>query len=136
MATYDYEGVGATIEFLTTGIVADLISFTLVTRSRSVLDTSGISDSVVKSNKPAKLLEPGTMALVMDFNPSGTPLVTQDPERIKVTFPLLEGETTPAQWEFTGYATEEGGGEMGIDAVTRSNVTLQLQSDIDITTPT
>ena len=129
MPTLAIEGVGASIAFADSNFQSDLISLTLPERSREKIDTTHLGSTVVKTSKPAKLIDPGEISVEFDHDPAALKLVKQPPEQITIRYPLREGQTTADSIEFTGYVTSEGGEEFTVDSRMTTKITITVTSD-------
>lgn len=134
MPTIALEGVGATIAFGTSDFTADLVSLTLPEKTREALETTHLGTEDAKTFKPAVLKNVGTITAVFDHDPDdfGT-LIDSPPEQVTITYPVLPGQSVGTKLVFTAFASSEGGEELAVDTLARTNVTLQISGDITVT---
>ena len=110
-ATVDV-GTGTTITFGTSGFTANLMSVRWSGISRAAIDTSHMGTTAAGANQfgsrtfiPGDLVDPGELALEVQFNPQTNPPIGAAAETITVTFPLVAGDATPASWACSGFVT-------------------------------
>ena len=132
MPTIALEGTGASIAFGTSSFAHDLISLTLPERTREVLDTTHLGTTGAKTSKPAKLKNVGTISCEFDHNPAAADLLEGDVETITISYPLQDGESTPAKLQFSGFVTQQGGEEFRVDTKMTTKVTIQVSGDLEV----
>lgn len=136
MTTIALEGTGASIAFATSEFTADLITLTLPSQSRESIDTTHLGTVGAKTSKPAKLKDVGSIEIEVDHDPSADRLIGAEPEEITISYPLQDGETTPAKLVFTGYVVNEGGEEFKVDDRMRTKMTIKVSGDMEPVAPT
>ena len=77
---------------------------TLPERAREAISTAHLGSDPVKTEKPAKLIDPAEVTVEFDHVPGNAPLLKQEPEPITITYPLQDGQLTADELQFTGYA--------------------------------
>lgn len=104
-------GTGTTITFGTTGYSAQIdetIDWSDVTRGAVRTTHMGSTQPSVgqfggHTYIPTKFANPGTLNLLVHFNPNDNVPIHQPPEMITATFPLVSGDMTAAYWYGTGF---------------------------------
>lgn len=103
---------GTTVTFGTTGFTANIVSAAWSGFARGALDTTHLGSTQPSTNQfggrtfiPTKLADPGTLALTVRHNAHVLPPIHQAAETITVTFPLVSGDSTPATYAGSGFAT-------------------------------
>lgn len=106
-------GLGATIEFLTSGIEikvtkADWDALKRTTHDKTHLGTPAASpSSMVNVQKfPGKLVDGGNIKFSGYYSGPVLELIVSKEERVRVTFPLEDNETTPETFEFDGFCDD------------------------------
>lgn len=126
MSDNDIEAVGATIAFASTGFSYNLIDLVAPSRAREALETTHLGTTVAKTFKPGKLHTVGVYEATFDHKPGALDMLTKGKERVTITYPLEEGQTTPATIAFDAFVTQMGGEEYKVDTLMRSKVSLQV----------
>jgi hypothetical protein len=110
-ATVDI-GTGTTITFGTSGFTASIMSVRWSGISRPSVPTSHMGTAAAGANKfgnatflPGEIIDPGEMTLELQFNPQTNIPIAAVPETITVTWPLVTGDSTPANWSGSGFVT-------------------------------
>lgn len=130
-----YIGTGTTVTFLTSAFSAQVTSISMSGLSRESVDVTHMGSTGTLGGKafiPGKLADPGELTLEIHFNPDDTPPIMQAVETIRITFPLITGDTTPAKWECSGFAT---GFEFTdpLEAKMTGSLTIKCTGNITIT---
>ncbi len=106
-------GHGTTLVFGTSGFTANIDSVTWDGIARTVVDTSHMGTTPAGANQfgnrtfiPGDLIDPGTLTLNVHFNPQTNPPIGAVPETITVTWPLVTGDSTPANWSASGFVSQ------------------------------
>lgn len=102
-------GTGTTIEFATSQFASELLSINWTGISREVVDTTPLSITPAVAGtignrryKAAHAVDPGTLECEFHFNPDDRPPIGEPEELITVTFPLVEGDVSAANWHANG----------------------------------
>jgi hypothetical protein len=105
-------GYGTTVVFGTSAFSAELLSVDWGGISREAIDVthmgSGAPGAGVFGNMefiPNDISDPGELTMEIHFNPDTLPPIDAVAETVTVTFPLFAGDTTPADWEGSGFVT-------------------------------
>lgn len=103
---------GSTIVFGTSGFTSEIMSFTWSGIAREPIDTSHLGTAAASSNEfgnrtfiPGRLIDPGEATLERHFDPDQDIPIGAVAETITITFPLVTGDTTAANWAGSGFAT-------------------------------
>lgn len=99
-------GTGTTIAFGTSSWTAQVTGIDHDGMSREALDTTTLATTVARTFIPTDLLDNGEVSLEFFFDPDSTPPIDAPPETITITFPLPGGQTTAANYQFTGFLTD------------------------------
>ena len=110
-ATVDI-GTGTTIGFGTSSWTSELLSIDWSGISREAIETSQMATAAAGANKfgnrtyvPGQLSDPGELTCEFHLDPDKEPPIDQPAETITVTFPLVSGDSTAANWACSGFAT-------------------------------
>ena len=98
-------GTGATIAFGTSSWSASIRNIDHSDISRPSLDTSHLGTSANRTFMPGDLVDRGEIELEFLFDPDTPPPIDQAAETVTITFPLPSGQSTAADYEFTGFLT-------------------------------
>lgn len=103
---------GLTVAFATSAFSAELLDVSLGGIARAAIETShmgtaaaGASEFGNKTFIPGRLVDGGEYTLETHFNPQTLPIIGAAAEVITVTFPKAPGDTTAANYAFTGFVT-------------------------------
>lgn len=110
-ATVDV-GQGTIVVFTSSGFTAEIEDIKTTGLQRNSIATShlgtpqpGPNQFANKTFIPSKLTDPGELQMQVHFNPQVVPPINGFPEDIIVTFPLAQGDSTPATWRARGFVT-------------------------------
>lgn len=107
-STFPSPGFSTTITFGTSAFTAELQSVAWSGYSRASIDTSHMgTTNGLMTFIPSDLIDPGSLAMEISFDPDKTvPLAQTDvAETVTVTFPKA-GATTAAKWAASGFVTD------------------------------
>lgn len=130
---------GTTVVFGTSGFTAEIVDLAFGGVSRKSIDVSHMGTSLPSSSEygnmpfiPGRLSDAGELAMEIHFNPQTTPPLDLVPETVTVTFPLFPGDTTPADFEFTGFVT---GYDIGLplDDKMTASMTVKVDGKVTVT---
>lgn len=131
-----YVSTGCSITFVTSSFTANLLSVALDAIARAALETSHMGIAAPASGKlgnktftPGKLSDPGSIKIKIQFNPDNIPPIDAAPETIRVTWPLITGDTTAAKWEATGFMTDFNI-TAELDTIIEAEATVKLSGNI------
>lgn len=132
-------GVGTTIVFGTSGFTAELTEVRWSGIARQALETTHMGTAAAGANKfgnktfiPAKLSDPGMLAMTVHFNAQTNPPIDAVAETITVTFPKATADAVAAYWSASGFVTAfEITDQM--EAVLVANVTVKLSGNVTMT---
>ena len=107
-------GTFTQISFATTGFTAQVIETVEWSGiARGAVDTTHMRSTAASTGQfggrtfmPTAFADPGSIALMLHFAPDTNVPIHQPAETIRVTFPLVSGDTTAAYWESSGFITE------------------------------
>lgn len=106
------QSLGLTITFLTSAFSAEITDVSGDGMERDEIDTSHLGTAAVPAGSvgnmtsvPAKLVNPGGVTLELHYNPDNLPPLREDPETVRITFPVPAGMATGAKLEGSGYLT-------------------------------
>ncbi len=122
-------GTGATLTFVTSGYSANLISTTLPSFSRPVIDVTHLGTTGGRDTKAGDLYEVGTATAVFQVDHDDPPPYTAVDEVIRWTLPQSTGETTPSKEEGTGRVTNVEYGEITVDGLMTVTLTMSFTGD-------
>lgn len=130
-------GVGTTIEFATTGFVAEITDVRITGFNRNSIETShmgttwpvGANSVGNKTFVPSKLSDAGSLALTVHFNANTNPPLDALPEQIKVTWPKAPADATAAYWQGEGFVTSYDV-TAALEAVMTANVTVKFSGTL------
>jgi hypothetical protein len=88
---------------------------------------------VTKTFKPSALIDPGQVTAEFDHQPGAERLIRAAPERITISYPLLDAQTTPTRIAFDGFCVSEGGEEFSVGSRLTTKLTFQVTSDYAVT---
>jgi hypothetical protein len=109
--------------------------------SRAAIETTNMATAAAGAGKianrtyiPSKLVSPGTISMVMSFNPDDDPPMQGDEavETITVQYAPSGGDTTGGKWAADGFVTEWNPNAPEDDRMT-VDCTIQLSGNITIT---
>ncbi len=137
-------GFGTTIVFATTGFTANIVGpITWSGVVRSALETTHMSTAGPGANQignrtfmPGDLVDPGTLTMPIHFNPNTNIPIHAVPETITVSYPLVTGDATRANWACSGFITDVGSITVEMDAVMTTTITVKLTGPITMTDAT
>ena len=105
-------GHGTTITFGTSGWTGNVESVSWGGIARTVIETSHMGTTAAGANQfgnrtflPGDLIDPGTITLAVHFNPQTNPPIGAVAETVTITFPLVAGDSTPANWACSGFVS-------------------------------
>ena len=103
---------GCAIVFATSGFDADVTAINWSGINRASVDVShlGLTDPGAGNfgNKlflPSKLVDAGELELTINFDPDDDPPMHAEAETITLTFAQITGDTSPASWAGSGFAS-------------------------------
>lgn len=109
-ATVDIS-TGAAITF-SSGFFAEVLNIDWSGISRESIDTTHFGTTQASAGEfgsrtfiPGDLSDPGELSVEMHFNPDDDVPIESVAETVTLTFDLVAGDTTPANWEGTGFMT-------------------------------
>lgn len=118
-------GYGITITF-GGGFLAEIIDTTPPEISREAIDTSHTTTADgAMTFIPSDLIDYGEMTVEINFDPSLTPPIEDDPESVTISFP------SGAAWSFSGFLTNYSGAAPIDDRMT-ATVTVKVTGKITI----
>lgn len=136
-------GNGASITFGTSGWTAQITSLAWNGVSRASVETSHLGTSAAAAGKigsktfmPASLTDPGSLAIEGHFNPNTNPPIEQAAETITVTFPLVSGDSTAANWQASGFMTDFAITGIVNDEKMMFSATVKLSGSVTMTDAT
>ena len=133
-------GTGTGITFATSGFDAQLLSVEWSGISREVVDTTfltvtdpGAGKIGNRTYKTAIAVDPGTLECEFHFDPDNSPPIGGNPETITITFPLVSGDASAANWSAQGVMTEYNVTGISLDEKMVARATIKLTGAITIT---
>jgi hypothetical protein len=136
-------GTGTTIAFGTSAFASELLSVNWTGISREVVDTTPLSITPAAAGtignrryKAAHAVDPGTLECEFHFNPNHSPPVGDPEELITVTFPLVEGDLTAANWKAQGTMISYEISGIQLDTKMVARATIKLTGAITLTDAT
>ena len=136
-ATVDV-GTGTTIAFGTSGFSANLLSIDWDGIERAAPETSHMGSTKdadaefgSRTFMAGDLANAGEVTATFQFNPDTTPPVGTV-ETITVTYPLASGDTTPANWAFSGFMREYGA-VAALEDVMECTAVIRAKTGVTIT---
>lgn len=137
-------GTGTSITFGTTGFSAELVSIPNWSGiATNVVDTTPLAISAAPAGQignkrflAAHAVDPGTLECVFHFNPDLTPPIGQPAELITVTFPLVSGDATSANWSCQGQMISYEIRGIELDTKMECAASIKLTGSIAITAAT
>lgn len=104
MATVADTGIGTTITFTgSTAFIANVLTLSWDGISRPALDTSHLGTSTWRTFIPGDLVDPGSLAIEMQFEAANAPPITATANTVTINFP---GGGTTNDWSATGFLTD------------------------------
>ena len=132
-------GTGTTITFGTSNFSSELTGLGWSGIARESVDTSHMGTSAAGATEigqrtfiPGDLVDPGEISIELHFDPDQQPPIDQATETITISFPLVAGDATPADWACSGFMTDF---ELGVpleDKMT-ATATLKITGNITLT---
>ena len=98
-------GTGATIAFATTAFVSEVLSIGGSGMSRASVETSHLATAADMTFIPGDLVDRGEIELELHLDPDQDIPINQPTEVITLTFALVPGDATAANWVFNGFMT-------------------------------
>lgn len=111
-------------------ISLSVIDFTQPDRTSDEIDDTDLS-STVKKSFSGNVVDEGEVSLTVRYFPGTTDPATLIPhadETVRITYPLLSGESTAAKWEFTGHLTKVTGVKAGMSDRATAVITIKVNS--------
>jgi hypothetical protein len=124
MTTLGLEGVGVTVQFGSSGFVADVISIALSERAREAIETTHLGTQKAKTYKPGQRPDLGTIGLIFDAQPGEVNLLQSGVETLTITYP--DDPDDPTRLVVQGFAIAQGGHEMRVDQRMVTKITFRL----------
>lgn len=125
-------GHGSTITFATSGFTASIRSFNPASMSRDAIDDSHAGTTGKFRTFCAGMIDMGELTIDIIFDPDTDPPIDGAAETITITFPTPSGQSTPADWEFTGFMTAYNP-TVPFDGLLTASVTVKISGDITYT---
>lgn len=101
-------GLGATVDFATSGDTLEIVTLDQPERERPSEETTHLG-STEETAEPGGLENHGAISLEVHHDPEMTNFLGAAIEAITVNYPLRSGQTTPAKRQFNGFVTKQGG---------------------------
>ena len=127
---------GTTIAFGTSSFSMNIDSFELPEAQRNSIRTSHLGTTGAHTFMPSKLIDNGELVINGHLDPDIDPPVGAAAETITITFPLESGETTAANWQFSGYMTAYGGTGDGDDDKATARAVVKVTGAVTRTAAT
>ena len=130
---------GTTVTFGTSSFTAEIIDLAIGGVSRKSIDVSHMGTAAAGAaefgNMPfiaGRLTDAGELAMELHFNPQTIPPIDLVEETVTITFPLVPGDTTPADYSFTGFFT---GFDIGLplDDKMTASATVKISGNVTVT---
>ena len=131
-------GLGAVITFLTSGVEIQVTKADWDALKRTVHDKTHLgtaaatNSSLVNVQKfPGKLVDGGSIKLSGYYAGPVLELIVGAVERVRVVFPLEDGEATPESFEFDGFCDELKPWNLDPDEKVINDVNLVVAGNLD-----
>ena len=124
-----YEGPGARLVARTSRVELNIIEIGLSERSRDAIETTHLGSSA-KTFKAASLIDYGEITVSYQNNPDLPVMVGKVAETWDILWPLETGETTPAQWTFSGFVTKQADGSFKVGDLVTGEITIRITGSI------
>jgi hypothetical protein len=111
------------------GLVLTLISLDLPELSTTEIDDTDLS-STIKKSFAGNVKDAGELAATVRFVPGTAIPVGAADETVRVTMPLLTGQTTAGKYEFVGHITKMGRPKAANDGRSEVAITIKCNSDL------
>jgi hypothetical protein len=103
-------GSGTTVTFGTSGYSANVENIDWSGMEREAFPTTHMTTTQPGANQiggktfiPSKYADPGEITLEVQYNPQTNPPLNGPAETITITFPLVSGDSTAANWACSGF---------------------------------
>ena len=103
---------GASVTFGTSGFDADITAINWSGINRPAVDVTHLGVTDPGANNfgnmlflPSKIADPGELELTINFDPDDDPPMHAEAETITLNFAQITGDTSPADWEGSGFVT-------------------------------
>lgn len=111
------------------GLILTLVSLDLPEISTTEIDDTDLT-STVKKTFAGNVKDPGELAATVRFVPGTAIPVGATDELIRITMPLLTGQTTAGKYEFTGHITKMGRPKAANDGRTEVSISVKCNTDL------
>jgi hypothetical protein len=132
-------GTGTSITFGTSGFTSELLSVNWTGISTAVVDTTPLAVTPAPAGqignrryKAAFAVDPGTLECEFHFNPDVKPPIGEPAELITITFPMVSGDLTAAQWRGQGQMLSYDISGIELDTKMVARVNIKLTGSIEI----
>ena len=127
-------GTGLTMAFATSSFTAEITSVSPPNRSRPSIDTTHMGSST-RTFMPGDLVDGGEVTMEVHFDPDMDVPVDQPAEQITITFPLADGGSTAANWQFPGFVISDTP-QAPLDDKMVSTIVIKVAGDVTKTAAT
>ena len=128
-------GTGTVATFGTSGFTGELLSVDWSGISRESVNTSHMGTTTFHTFIPGDLTDPGELTLEFNFEPDDEPIWDDVEETLTIAFPLEVGQSSPATWAATVFATDVSVTDPLEDKMTMT-MTLKATGAITVTAAT
>lgn len=134
-----YDGHSGSLTFgaggTNAGITLEIVNISPPERSVEDIDTSHLGTTTDRTYQAGELAEGGEVSVTVHYDPSNEPTLGGS-DTITITYPLLSGQTTAAELEFTGYCKTFNRGEIASNTKPEGALTIKVSGDVTLTDAT
>lgn len=128
MASVVDSGFGASVTFDST-FFGQIRSIEFDGMSREALDTTNNSTSTAATFIPSDIFDYGSVTIEHLLDTDDAPAISSAAETVTVTFPLGSGQSTAANWQFSGFMTGFSA-SVPYDGIMTATATLKVSANI------
>ena len=108
-------------------LIMTLIGLDLPEETTTEIDNTDLS-STVKTSFAGPVLDVGELAVVVRYTPDVAIPIGQVDELVRVTMPLLTGQSTAGKYEFQGHISKHGRPKAANDGRSEVSITVKVNT--------
>lgn len=126
-------GTGTSVAFGTSAYSANLEDLSWGGLERPKVATTHLGTTTMGTSMPGDIVEPGSVTLIVQYDPDTQPPIEGAAETITITYPVPTGHSNGATHAFTGYVTKFTPPDAKVDTLMLATIELAISGDVSFT---